>query len=71
MAFSGFDLTGRTASLTLRFRSQMIQGVVSRDGETVEGDDKAIREVEDIWTFERDVGSRDPNWKLVATEAED
>mgnify|MGYP000847791235 CR=1 FL=1 len=62
------DLTGRTASLTLRFRSQMIQGVVSRDGETVEGDDKAIREVEDIWTFERDVTSRDPNWTLVATD---
>ena len=24
---------------------------------------------EDVWTFARDVSSRDPNWKLVATEA--
>lgn len=62
------ELNGRTALLTLVFRSQMIQGVVSRDGETVEGDDKMIREVEDIWTFERDVTSRDPNWILVATD---
>jgi predicted lipid-binding transport protein (Tim44 family) len=23
----------------------------------------------DIWTFARDVTSRDPNWRLVATEA--
>lgn len=61
-------LDGRNALLTVRFRSQMIQAVVSRDGETLEGDEKSIREVEDIWTFERDVTSRDPNWKLVATD---
>ncbi|MFN7026274.1 MAG: calcium-binding protein, partial [Pseudorhizobium sp.] len=24
----------------------------------------------DIWTFARDARSRDPNWKLVATETE-
>ena len=23
----------------------------------------------DVWTFARDLSSRDPNWKLVATEA--
>jgi predicted lipid-binding transport protein (Tim44 family) len=22
-----------------------------------------------MWTFARDISSRDPNWKLVATEA--
>ncbi|TGU20806.1 calcium-binding protein, partial [Mesorhizobium sp. M4B.F.Ca.ET.150.01.1.1] len=24
----------------------------------------------DIWTFSRDIRSRDPNWKLIATESE-
>jgi predicted lipid-binding transport protein (Tim44 family) len=28
-----------------------------------------VREVTDIWTFAREVGSKNPNWKLVATEA--
>jgi predicted lipid-binding transport protein (Tim44 family) len=28
-----------------------------------------VRDVTDIWTFERDVTSSDPNWRLVATEA--
>jgi predicted lipid-binding transport protein (Tim44 family) len=23
-----------------------------------------------VWTFARDVTARDPNWKLIATEAE-
>ena len=29
-----------------------------------------VAEVTDIWTFARDARSRDPNWKLVATESE-
>ena len=28
-----------------------------------------VVDVTDVWTFERVLGSRDPNWKLVATEA--
>lgn len=61
-------LDGRNALLTVQFRSQMIQAVVAKDGTVLEGDDKAVRDVEDVWTFERDVTSRDPNWKLVATD---
>jgi predicted lipid-binding transport protein (Tim44 family) len=48
----------------------MIHALVSKDGETLEGDAKTIRDVEDIWTFERDVSARDPNWKLVSTDDE-
>jgi predicted lipid-binding transport protein (Tim44 family) len=33
-----------------------------------DGDPKKIREVSDIWTIARDTSSRDPNWKLIATE---
>jgi predicted lipid-binding transport protein (Tim44 family) len=35
----------------------------------LEGDPVTIREVTDVWTFERDARSRDPNWLLVATGA--
>ena len=28
-----------------------------------------VADVTDVWTFARDLGTRDPNWKLVATEA--
>jgi predicted lipid-binding transport protein (Tim44 family) len=38
-------------------------------GDVVNGDPNKIREVTDVWTFERDVQSKDPNWTLVATEA--
>jgi len=39
------------------------------DGAVIDGDPTHVGDVTDIWTFERDVNSRDPNWKLVATES--
>jgi predicted lipid-binding transport protein (Tim44 family) len=62
-------LAGRKASITMEFVSELISATYDRDGQVIDGDPKEIRQVTDVWTFERDVGSRDPNWKLVATEA--
>ncbi|TCT11906.1 putative lipid-binding transport protein (Tim44 family) [Tepidamorphus gemmatus] len=62
-------LRGRTAQITVRFVSQLITATRDKDGTVIQGDPNAVAEVTDIWTFARDVGSRDPNWKLVATES--
>jgi predicted lipid-binding transport protein (Tim44 family) len=44
---------------------------VTRDkaGNVTDGNADSVADVTDAWTFARDVSSRDPNWKLVATEA--
>ena len=63
------DLAGRKALVTVKFVSELISATTNRAGEVIDGDPKQIREITDVWTFERDVGSRDPNWKLVATES--
>jgi len=57
------------ARLTVKFRSKLISATVDGAGEVTEGDAKKIREVTDIWTFERNLKSSDPNWRLAATEA--
>ena len=62
-------LKGRTSQVTVRFVSQLVTVTRSRDGQIVEGDPKKVTEVVDVWTFAREAGARDPNWKLVATEA--
>lgn len=59
----------KVAQVTVKFVSELITATLDKDGEVIEGDPKKVREVTDIWTFARDVSSRDPNWKLVATEA--
>lgn len=56
--------------VTVRVLSQLISATFAKDGSVVDGDAEAVGEVNDLWTFSRDVRSRDPNWKLVATESE-
>ena len=61
-------LSGRKAQLTVRILSQMITALRNREGKIIDGDDKRVSAITDVWTFERDTGGSDPNWKLVATE---
>ena len=63
------EVKNRTAYVTVKFVSELISVTRAADGEVVEGDPKKVREVTDIWTFAREVRSKNPNWKLVATEA--
>jgi predicted lipid-binding transport protein (Tim44 family) len=60
------ELRGRSAQITIRFVSQLVSVTRDRDGAVIEG---SPEKVTDVWTFARDLSSRDPNWKLVATEA--
>ena len=60
---------GTRVRVTVSFASKLTSCTKSSDGVVVEGDPVTVREVTDIWTFERDAMSRDPNWQLVATGA--
>ena len=62
-------LTGPRAEITLRFTSEIIAVVKDRYGKLVEGDLTDTIKVTDIWTFARNLKSKDPNWTLVATQA--
>jgi predicted lipid-binding transport protein (Tim44 family) len=66
---SGAELRGRTAQLTVRFVSQLVSVTRDKNGNVIDGNPDKVTDVTDIWTFARDLSSRDPNWKLVATEA--
>lgn len=59
------------AHLTLRIISELISATRDSAGSIIDGDPETVVEVKDVWTFARDTRSRDPNWKLVATEAEE
>ena len=62
-------LKGSTAQVTVKIHSQLISATRDKAGEVVDGDPAKVTEVVDIWTFARDTSTRDPNWKLVATES--
>jgi predicted lipid-binding transport protein (Tim44 family) len=63
------EMRDKFAHVTLNFRSKLITTVRDKNGVVVDGSPDKIADVTDIWTFARDVSSRDPNWKLVATES--
>jgi predicted lipid-binding transport protein (Tim44 family) len=63
------DVKGKTGQVTIGFVSQLISVVRDAQGAVVDGSAEAVSEVNDIWTFSRQLGSRDPNWLLVATES--
>ncbi len=63
------ELKRKSAFVTVKFISQLITSTLDKKGKVIDGDPKKVREVTDIWTFSREISARDPNWKLVATEA--
>lgn len=65
------EMKGSEAHVTLRIVSELISATRDSGGEVIDGDPETVAEVKDVWTFARDTRSRDPNWKLVATEADD
>jgi predicted lipid-binding transport protein (Tim44 family) len=62
-------MAGPRARVTVRFTSEQINLTRDAAGDVVEGDPRQIDTVIDLWTFERDTRSRDPNWQLVETGA--
>jgi predicted lipid-binding transport protein (Tim44 family) len=58
-----------TAQITVRFVSKLITATRDRSGTVIDGNAEKVTDVTDVWTFARDVSSRDPNWKVIATEA--
>lgn len=66
---AGAELEGRLARITVRFTSEQINCTRDASGAVVEGDPSSVETVVDLWTFQRDVTSRDPNWVLVETRS--
>jgi predicted lipid-binding transport protein (Tim44 family) len=66
----GAGLVGQTARISVRFAAKLASVTRDGQGEVVDGSANTVVEHIDLWTFTRDVRSRDPNWQLTATESE-
>lgn len=64
------SLDGSEASVTMKFLSQLITATRDAKGAVIGGDPQKVQEVTDIWTFAKDADSPNPNWALVATQAQ-
>lgn len=63
------EVVGKTAQLTVRFVSQIISATRDKTGAVIDGSPTEIADLVDVWTFARELNARDPNWRLISTEA--
>jgi len=63
------EVKANAMQVTVRFLSQIVATTKNKAGEAVEGSPNGMTDITDVWTFARNVGANDPNWKLVATES--
>jgi predicted lipid-binding transport protein (Tim44 family) len=61
-------LNGKIAEIEVRFDAFVAAITRDKDGTLVGGSMSDAVPANDIWTFQRDLKSRDPNWRLVETE---
>lgn len=64
-----FSEDTRDAEITMRFVGEMTSVVRDGEGNIVEGSPTEVKRQRDTWVFARKMGSSDPNWTLVATDA--
>lgn len=63
------QMKGPMAQITMRFLSKLITVTYDKADSVIDGAPDKVVDVTDVWTFSREAGSRDPNWKLIATES--
>jgi len=66
--FEDVRLIGGTAQISVRFATKLVSNTRDKAGVVTEGSADSVVDHLDIWTFSRDTGSRNPNWRLSATE---
>ena len=67
-AIEAAELRGPIGSITVRFVSDQMSLTKDKDGHPVVGTD-AVTEIVDVWTFERNLSTSDPAWRLVSARS--
>jgi predicted lipid-binding transport protein (Tim44 family) len=61
-------LTGKLAEIDVRFDAYIAAVTRDRNGELIAGSLSDAVTTRDIWTFQRNLASKDPNWLLAETD---
>ena len=59
------------AIVAVRFEADIAAVTRNAEGQVVAGSLSDAVQTRDLWTFRRDIGSRDPNWLLIETDEDE
>ena len=65
------EVEGSIARVTVRIKSEQTNVLRNADGQPIDGVTTQIETIVDLWTYERDMHSDDPNWLLIETQPGD
>ena len=65
------SLTQSVAVIAVRFEADIAAVTRNSDGDVIAGSLSDAVQTRDLWTFRRDLASRDPNWVLIETDEEE
>lgn len=71
VSITSASLEGRVARISVRFDADIAAVTRDTDGVVIAGSLSDAIETHDVWTFEREVRSSDPNWILVDADEAD
>ena len=60
---------GGAAIVAVKFAAKLNSATTDAAGAVVEGSANEVADHIEVWTFQRELAARDPNWLLTATEA--
>ena len=67
-SISSADLTGKVATVTVRFDADISAVTRDADGNVIAGSLSDAVPTHDVWTFTRTIRAEDPNWILTDTD---
>lgn len=63
------EVKGNICQIVVKFVSEQIHFIKNKTGEIIEGSKNQIDRVTDIWTFERNLTSKKPNWTVIGIQS--
>ena len=56
------------AKISIKFITEQVNLLKNAENQVIEGDENFVQNITDIWTFERQLTSTNPNWLLSSTK---
>lgn len=63
------SLNDTRAKVKVAFSAEIASELRDADGQVLEGDLSRLKTVDEVWSFERDVSSDNPNWRLAGVKS--
>ncbi|MCF6276192.1 MAG: Tim44/TimA family putative adaptor protein [Robiginitomaculum sp.] len=62
------EKSGKQATIRVAYFAELATALTDKDGKVVEGDLDMLSRVREVWSYERKLNDKNPNWKLSGVE---